>query len=149
MNHIAELQKGVLMKLPEGVSVSDFACKVLKISLPVFRREVKTIMLNNQVVDKPDTCELHPGDVLVLSGAMPGLVGAMLRSDSPIKAMRQTISSRSADGNSDDSFVTPGQETSNPWPEDMILVKFFNTILRHHKDAIIDYGFIVQGELNE
>ena len=106
-------------------------------------------MLNNQVVDKPDTCELRAGDVLVLSGAMPGLVGAMLRSDSPIKAMRQTISSRSADGNSDDSFVTPGQETSNPWPEDMILVKFFNTILRHHKDAIIDYGFIVQGELNE
>jgi len=124
------------MRLPGNATVTAFACAVLNIDRPQFRREVQTILLNNRVVDDPDTCRIVDGDVLVLSGAMPGLVGAMLRSDSPIKALRHTISgngTRRRTGNVSGS----------------ITVKFFNTILKKHVKAIQAYGFTVLETSND
>lgn len=125
------LQQGVLVALPEKSSVSALACRILNIDLPAFRREVQTVLLNHGVVDNPDSTILDNGDLLVLSGAMPGLVGAMLRSDSPIKALRERITDA---GVQKDRFL----------PESMIVIKFFNTILKNHRDDILKYGFYVQ-----
>lgn len=124
------------MRLPANATVAVFACAVLDIGRADFRREVQTILLNNRVVDDPDTCRIVDGDVLVLSGAMPGLVGAMLRSDSPIKALRQTISDHGTRQNTGDGSGT-------------VTVKFFNTILKKHVYAIRAYGFTVPETSND
>lgn len=127
------LQQGVWFDLGGRETLADFACTLLNIDLPAFRREVSTIMLNNGVVDEPEKTLLSPGDTLILSGAMPGLVGAMLRSDSPIKVMRDTISGTR-------------RSTGDLAGEGRILVKFFNTVLRNHKQDLIRRGFYVDGD---
>jgi hypothetical protein len=122
------LQRGVYIKIPDTITVSGFICRLFQITPDVLREDVRTIMLNNQIVDKPEDIELKRGDTLVLSGAMPGLVGAMFRSDSPFKAMRETVTAkrraeRRRDGNS------------------MVRLKLLNTILTKYRDRILQYGY--------
>ena len=119
------IQKGVFLERPGASSVMDFICDVLKLSPEAVTDEVRTIMMDNQVVDDPKSEEIQNGTTLVLSGAMPGLVGAMMRSDSPYKAMRATITSEGKG-----RAVTP-----------MIRVKLFNTVLKNHLKDILDHGF--------
>lgn len=131
----ALLQKGVLVETRPGETVRSFALRVLSIDSDTFEDEVKTLILNNGCVDDPGTQELVTGDTLVFSGAMPGLVGAMLRSNSPIKVMRQDIS---GSGDLRDPTV----------PESMVRLKLFNTILRDHKKDLLDCGFYIDEDEN-
>ena len=132
------LQKGVFLRLPETVavqdlSITDFLLHVLNLDDESFRDEIRTMMRNNRVVDNPDHTYLNSDDVLVVSGAMPGLVGAMLRSDSPIKILRSTISAnteKEGSGDKNDSKRSSG----------FIMVKLFNTVLRDHLDDVLKYG---------
>lgn len=126
-----ELQKGVFMEFREGETVLAFILRVLDMDKATMDREVQTLILNNGCVDEPETRELVSGDTLVLSGAMPGLVGAMLRSNSPIKAMRQTLSSDSK----------PQRYEA---PEGMIMLKLFNSVLTDHKEDILKWGFFLE-----
>lgn len=123
------LQQGVMVPLKRPTRIGVLVRRILNVDGGAFEREVKTLMLNNRVVDDPDVSLVSPGDVLVLSGAMPGLVGAMLRTDSPIKAMRSTITAEGA---------PPGNRGSAE--HSGFLLKAFNTILRRHLEDILDYG---------
>ena len=125
------LQQGVYVKLPDTVSVSGFICSLFEIYPEVLKRQFQTLILNNEVVDRPDETRLRPGDTLILSGAMPGLVGAMLRSDSPLKSMRSTI--------------TFGKMQNLPEPgTDMVCLKLFNTVLKNYRTKMIDHGFWIK-----
>jgi len=126
-----ELQKGVFVPFRQGETVTAFILRVLNLSQEQMVREIQTLILNNGCVDRPDSRELLTGDTLVLSGAMPGLVGAMLRSDSPIKAMRATISE-----------ITSGRDSS--LPRGMIRLKLFNTVLANHKADLLNCGFYIE-----
>ncbi|MBN2655615.1 MAG: hypothetical protein JXR86_01040 [Spirochaetales bacterium] len=128
-----ELQKGVLVPCLEGETVTAFILRVLNLSREQMEKEVQTLILNNGCVDEPEVRQLITGDTLVLSGAMPGLVGAMLRSNSPIKAMRTTISETSS-----------GRDESVP--EGMIRLKLFNTVLTDHKRDLVNCGFYIDEE---
>jgi hypothetical protein len=88
-------------------------------------------------VDDPDHTYLNSDDVLVVSGAMPGLVGAMLRSDSPIKILRSTIS-----GNTENEVS--GEKNNSKRPSGFIMLKLFNTVLRDHLDDVLKYGIYTQ-----
>jgi len=92
------------------------------------------IMLNGSIVDDPDSTKLRGGDTLVLSGAMPGLVGAMFRSDSPFKSMRNTITA--ADGDSERIIAT----------DTLVRLKLLNTVLTKYKNNIIKHGFFVMDD---
>lgn len=125
------LQEGVYVRKPDDVkTVSDFVRKILQLKDEQFTSEIKTIFINSRVVDDPEQTTIHPGDVLVLSGAMPGLVGAMFRSDSPLKSMRASITS---DSRREKSLL----ETENS----MVCLKMFNTVLRDYKQKIVAQGF--------
>lgn len=128
-----KLQKGVFINFLPGETVTAFILRVLSLSEESMKREIQTLILNNACVDEPDTRELFSGDTLVLSGAMPGLVGAMLRSNSPIKVMRQTLSASV-------------HRTDPTVPESMIRLKLFNTVLAEHKEALLKVGFYLDGE---
>lgn len=137
---IYHLQQGGFLRLPDtsvagGTSVTGFLLEVLNLDLASFRDEIRTMMRNHFVVDNPDETQLRPGDILVVSGAMPGLVGAMLRSDSPIKILRSTISGDSE--LADDS----NHIERNPG---FITFKAFNTVLRDHLADILEYGFYIE-----
>lgn len=129
-----ELQRGVLIQFYPGETVTSFILRVLNIGPQAMDREVQTLILNNGCVDSPEIRELVSGDTLVLSGAMPGLVGAMLRSNSPIKAMRQTISESSS-----------GRDSSIP--DGMIRLKLFNSVLTDHKEDLVNCGFYIGDDL--
>lgn len=129
---MSALQKGVLVPLPFGAGelfIRDFVCGMLKISPSEFSRQIRTIILNNRAVDEPETTPLSEGDTLVLSGAMPGLVGAMLRAGSPVKAMRASIS---GPGN--------GAKTAGRFETNVFRLKIFNTVLRDYKTKLLNYG---------
>jgi hypothetical protein len=128
----AWMQQGVHVPLREGETVTTFISRVLSMDEAAVAAEVKTLILNNGCVDNPESQVLGSGDTLVLSGAMPGLVGAMLRSDSPIKAMRQTL--------------TPGKPRGEDAPTGMLRLKLFNTVLRDHRDDLLKCGFYVRDE---
>lgn len=137
------LQKGVQLRLPDnvgspGVSVIEFLLEVLNLSEDSFKDEVRTMMRNSLVVDNPGKTFLKSGDILVVSGAMPGLVGAMLRSDSPIKILRSTIS-----GENDNSDLADQTSQENRQPG-FITFKAFNTVLRDHLDDILEYGIYIE-----
>lgn len=125
------LQKGVLVKIQPGETVQSFTLRILTLDKKAFQNKIKTLMLNNGCVDDPETELLVSGDTLVLSGAMPGLVGAMLRSNSPIKAMRQSISGS-------------GENRDQSVPEGMIRLKLFNTILSEYRENLLDCGFYIE-----
>ena len=127
------LQQGVYVNFLPGETVSVFILRILSLRKDEMEREVQTLILNNGCVDEPETWKLVSGDTLVLSGAMPGLVGAMLRSNSPIKVLRGTLSSS---GSRRDSSI----------PKNMIRLKLFNTILTGHKDDLLNNGFYVKVE---
>lgn len=128
------LQQGVWFDLDGEESVLSFGCRLLKIDLPAFKREVSTLILNHRVVDDPEETPLAPGDTLILSGAMPGLVGAMLRSDSPLKVLRDSISGSGRGGAAAD--------------HGRVLVKIFNTVLKNHKADLISCGFFTEEEVS-
>lgn len=135
---VRALQRGVRIPLPggTGATVSSFAQAVLCLSEEDFTAKVKTILRNSRVVDDPKLEPLATGDVLVLSGAMPGLVGAMLRSDSPIKELRAGISSSGDRGSADAPAGDRGGH---------ITLKVFNTVLKDHLEDILAYGAYVDG----
>jgi hypothetical protein len=119
------MQKGVFVERPGASSLMDFIASLFNLTPEAVLDEIRTIMIDNSVVDDPESVQVQNANTLVLSGAMPGLVGAMLRSESPYKAMRATITN---EGKVTDSAP-------------MILVKLFNTVLKNHIHDMIEHGF--------
>lgn len=128
---VALLQKGVFLEPMAEETVVSFVCRILSIDRKTVTDKIQTIMVNNRVVDDPDTSVLYPGDRLVLSGPMPGLVGAMLRCGSPLHAMRADITSRER----------PGRE--NVAGSTHVKVKLFNTALKQFAEALLNHGFFL------
>ena len=126
------LQKGVFVERAGASSVMEFVCKLLNLTSDAVAADVKTIMADNSVVDDPASSPIQNVETLVLSGAMPGLVGAMLRSDSPYKAMRATITS-TGEGRVD-------ADTS------MIKVKLFNMVLKKYTKRMLEHGFWIEND---
>lgn len=75
-----------------GCSIKDLLCDQLGIHQDYLTDRIQTIFLNSKVVDNADTTTIEAGARLALSGPMPGLVGAILRSGGYYAAMRSQIS---------------------------------------------------------
>jgi len=128
------LQQGVWVEIPDTVTastVSGFISHLLNVTPQEFTEKIKTIMVNNQVVDAPESTPVRSGDTLILSGAMPGLVGAMLRCDSPIGVMRASITASGA-------AISTNSESGR------VRIKLFNTVLRDYGEQLLKYGFYLE-----
>jgi len=88
----ALLQAGVVLEVTVGCSVRELLGRQLGIDDEVQHRRISTIFLNHRVVDDPAGALIGDGDMLALSGAMPGLVGATMRRGGPLAALRDGIS---------------------------------------------------------
>jgi uncharacterized protein (DUF2164 family) len=86
------LGQGFSVNIHSGVTVKDLLCKQLGIHEDYLAQRIQTIFLNAKVVDDVNTAIVAEGSTLALSGAMPGLVGAILRGGGYYAAMRNQLS---------------------------------------------------------
>jgi hypothetical protein len=86
------LGQGFSINIQTGATVKDLLCKQLGIQEDYLAQRIQTIFLNAKVVDDIASAIVAEESTLALSGAMPGLVGAILRSGGYYAAMRKRIS---------------------------------------------------------
>jgi hypothetical protein len=127
------LQKGFRVKIQTGCSVKSFLCDQLGLSPEYVEKRIQTLFLNGKPVDDKDSATIRDGSTLALSAAMPGLVGAVLRSGGFFASMRSTISYR--------------EETEAGRPQEgMVSLKLFNILLREIGPAFLEKGIWVHGK---
>ena len=86
------LGHGFHVSVETGCSVKEILCNQLGINEDYLAQRIKSIFLNGKVVDDVDTAIVPEDATMALSGAMPGLVGAILRSGGYYAPMRSQIS---------------------------------------------------------
>lgn len=109
------LQGGFRVRAEVGCSIGEFLHGQYGISREYIAERIRTVLLDGEPVDDVDSATLRDGSTLALSGAMPGLVGAVMRSGSRYASFRQSITHR-------ESADTDGGEG-------VIRVKLFNFVM--------------------
>lgn len=110
------LQKGFYVLSVEGRTVIEFLTEDCSINSGYIQQKIKTIFINGGPVDDIFNTRIKDGEEIALSGAMPGIVGAMMRIGSPYAPMRDNIT------------VKP-EEIINTGKKILVGLKLFNAIL--------------------
>lgn len=127
------LQKGFMRKAQVGCNIMDLFCDQFEISPEYFEERVQTIFLDGNPVDDPHSAIVKDGSHIALSGAMPGLVGAVLRKGGFYSPMRSEIS------------YTKKGKTESP-KEGVIFLKIFNLLLKDLGPVFLGKGIWVEGK---
>jgi len=127
------LQNGFYLIAPIGKSLRDILL-YWGLSHEYIESQIKTIFRNSHPVDDIDKTHLSEGDVIGLSGPMPGLVGAIFRSGSYLSPFRSTISSLPDDIAEVDT-------------EGFIQLKVFNVVLKETGKFFLERGIYMKSSL--
>ena len=127
------LGHGFSMNVQTGCSVKELLCRQFGIPEDYLDERIKTIFLNAKVVDDVSSTTVNEGSTLALSGAMPGLVGAILRSGGFYASMRSQIS---YDQNKPSSLSRAGK----------ITLKLLNLVVKELGPAFLEQGIWFNGE---
>lgn len=111
------LQKGFIVWSLAGCSLNELLCMQQKISSDYIAERISTIFLDGKPVDDIDMTVIHDGSSIALSGAMPGLVGAVMRRGSFYASFRDSITYKKGP----DTYT---QEKC------MVNLKFFNIVMK-------------------
>lgn len=126
-----ELQKGVYITSSEGKTVHSFLTENCGISDRYISEKIKTVFIDGGPVDDIYNTIIKEGGVCALSGAMPGIVGAMMRIGSPYASMRESITVKPA------AITDSGKEI-------IYGMKLFNTILIDLALHFLKRGILVE-----
>lgn len=126
------LQKGFFMKAEVGCNVNELFCGQFGISPEYFEERVQTIFLNGKPVDEPRSAIVKDRSHIAISGAMPGLVGAVLRKGGFYSSLRSGISYREKD-------------KSGPSNDGVVFLKIFNLLLKDLGPAFLEKGIWLEG----
>lgn len=126
-----ELQKGFYLLSNEGKTIHSFLTEDCGINDDYISSKIKTIFIDGRPVDDVFNTKIKKGGVCAISGAMPGIVGAMMRIGSPYAVMRDSITAKP------DKTVESGKEI-------IFELKLFNVIL-----SDIGVNFLKKGILLE
>jgi len=127
------LGHGFSVKVQTGGSVKELLCNQLGINEDYLAQRIQTIFLNSKVVDDVNSAVVDPDATLALSGAMPGLVGAVLRSGGFYAPMRSQISHEKD---------TPTSQLKNG----KITLKLWNLVVKELGPTFLERGIWFQGE---
>ena len=127
------LGHGFSMNIQTGCSVKELLCRQFGIPEDYLDERIKTIFLNAKVVDDVSSTTVNEGSTLALSGAMPGLVGAILRSGGYYASMRSQIS---YDQNKPSSLPRAGK----------IALKLLNLVVKELGPAFLKQGIWFNGK---
>ena len=127
------LGQGFSVNIHSGVTVKDLLCKQLGIHKDYLDQRIQTIFLNAKVVDDVNTAIVAEGATLALSGAMPGLVGAILRGGGYYAAMRNQLSHRES-------------QTSSQVQSAKITLKLMNIVAKELGPIFLQRGIRLNGQ---
>ena len=126
------LGHGFRVNVQTGHSVKEILCNQLGIHADYLAQRIKTIFLDAKVVDDVDSALVQKDATMALSGAMPGLVGAVLRSGGFYAPMRRQISHKKDLSATD---LEAGQ----------ITLKLWNLVVKELGPAFLERGIEIQG----
>jgi hypothetical protein len=124
--------QGISVETSLGVSIQQLLEEHLHFGGDYIRDRIQTIFINGQAVDCEGEIMVHEGDVIALSAAMPGLVGATLRKGGHLSAMRSNISRASS------------HETAKS-KRGRVNIKLFNLIAREMGPKMLSQGVWISG----
>jgi len=128
-----ELQGGFYVESVSGITLLSFLIQSCNIPENYIGDKIKTIFHNGNPVDDLKTVKLFENSVVAISGAMPGLVGAMMRIGSPYAPMRESITDKgNAEGVTGDKIL--------------VKLKLFNIILNDHGKRFTEHGVVFDRE---
>lgn len=126
------LQQGFNIPILRSCSIKAFLCETCALSATHVLPRIQTIFLNGMPVDNLETTVARDGDTLALSAAMPGLVGATMRSGGVLACFRGTI--------------TQQDSTAEISPAGKICVKLFNLLIKELGPLFLGRGILVSAE---
>jgi hypothetical protein len=124
------LQKGFYIGISNG-NLQNILCQTSGLDPDQVRSRIQTLFLNGKPVDDMAGTHVQNGDCLALSAAMPGLVGATMRSGGVLAGFRHSISHRATDRQTDQSGG-------------VLLVKLFNLLIREMGPRFLQQGILVR-----
>lgn len=126
---------GIGIKTLAGISLMGLLHGQLGIDEDIIRDSVQTVFINGRAVDHAEKVKIPPDAVVALSAAMPGLVGATLRSGGLLAGLRQGI-----------SYPEEGNVPDELKNETLIQLKLFNLAAENLAPQILPRGILVKGE---
>jgi hypothetical protein len=126
------LQQGFSLEIAAG-NVNERLCQICDMDPETLRSLIQTVLLNGKPVDDMTKASIQSGDCLALSAAMPGLVGATMRSGGILAGFRRTISHR-----------TP--QTRSDTQNGVLTIKLFNLLLKDIGPRLLQKGILVELE---
>jgi hypothetical protein len=124
-------QQGIFIKTRAGLPL-DEVLEEAGFPRKYLEERVQTVFLDGSAVDDLDRAIVESGSVIALSGAMPGLAGAIFRKGSPISALRSSTAREMGAPRSEDTMYE-------------IRLKLFNTIANEMGPALLRDGILVKG----
>jgi len=125
------LQQGVAVPVVIGCSLRSLLCDQFSIPAEYVTGRITTIFLDSRPVDNLDSAVIREGSRVTLSAAMPGLVGAVMRSGGFYASLRQGITHTGAD-------------SATAAKKGMIRLKLFNLLLAELGPLILARGVILE-----
>lgn len=125
---------GVGVDVVAGCTVRELLCGQLGIAPDYVEGRLQTVFLNGKPVDDIDAARAVAGDMLALSAAMPGLVGATMRRGGRYAVFRQGI-----------TYTGEADCHLNPEPICLIL-KLFNLIASELAPVLLQRGVWIDGD---
>lgn len=87
------LQYGIELECKAGMSIRQLMTHVAGLEADYVEEKIKTVFRNSSPVDDIDAPLLNDGDLIAVTGAMPGLVGICMGRESLFGSFREGISS--------------------------------------------------------
>lgn len=126
------LQNGFYIEISTG-SVLEILCQSCGLEAMEVQRRIQTVFLNGKPVDDMATAYVQADDCLALSAAMPGLVGATMRSGGVLASFRHSISHRPR--------ATPSNSKGG-----VLSIKLFNLLIKEIGLRFLHKGILIKGE---
>jgi hypothetical protein len=126
------LQQGFYIEISAG-NILDRLCQICDMDPEKLRGLIQTVFLNGKPVDDMEKISVQNGDCLALSAAMPGLVGATMRSGGILAGFRRTISHR------------PPKIQDNA-QNGILTIKLFNLLIKEFGPLFLQKGILVELE---
>ncbi len=128
------LQRGFFLETETGISLHEFLSGVCSIGEEYIKNRIKTVFLDGHPVDDFKKAVIRDGNVLSLSGPMPGLVGATMRAGGFYSSFRSGITYREEG---------KGEESGRG----LIYLKLFNIVMSDLGRDFLGRGIICTGDL--
>jgi hypothetical protein len=127
------LGHGFYLNVQTGCSVKELLCNQLGIHEDYLEQRIQSIFLNGKVVDDVTSAIVPEDAAMALSGAMPGLVGAILRSGGFYAPMRRQISHGK-------------DKQASQFKNGKITLKLWNLVVKELGPTFLQQGIWIEGE---